>query len=194
MKFNTLLEQDLQLMVEQASEYVVKKIRLSDNEELDRFAKFYNDSGELTWKLTPQRIKTKMGSKGKLWGLYTKDTQELVGTIALKHVNDGASVDIGEMGYLMVHPEHRSIQNLMVLFKQAIKKAKLFDAVYVTTNVKNRTINKLLDRTPKLDKILKIKSQFSNNHLFVHTVKNAGDINSEDIIKAYFKENTLQEF
>jgi hypothetical protein len=66
--------------------------------------------------------------------------------------------------------------------------------VYVTTNIKNRTINKLLDRTPKLDKILKIKSQFSNNHLFVHSVRNTGSAENEDIIKAYFKDHTLQEF
>jgi predicted acetyltransferase len=192
MKLNKLID-EVQLN-EEAVDYEVRKIRVSDAAGLQEFSDFYNNSGELTWKLTPQRLKKKIGSKGKLWGLYVKETGEMVGSIGLKHVNDGATVDIGEMGYAMLHPDHRSLPNLMTIFKQAIRKARAFDAVYVTTNTKNRTINKLLDRTPKLEKILKIKSQFSNNLLYVHYVKNTGNEQNEEIIRAYFKEHTLQEF
>jgi hypothetical protein len=193
-KLNKFLgKEELELLNEEEVSYEMRKIKVSDNQGLQMFSDFYNESGQLSWRLTPQRLKSKMGSKGQLWGLFIKGTDEMVGSIGLKHIKEDASVDLAEMGYLMLHPNHRSLPNLMTLAKKAIMKAKSFDAVYITTNVKNRTINKLMDRTPKADKILKIKSNYSNNLLWVYSINSTRSPLNEDMIKAHFKDVTLQE-
>jgi len=173
--------------------YDIKKILLSDTLEVQKFADFYNISGQLSWKLTPQRLKQKMGNKGMLWGLYNMDTDTLVGTIGLKQIEDSEH-DLGEIGYVMVDEAHRSLPNIMKLYKTVIRKSNRFDAVYITTNVKNKVINKLLDRTPKVDLTLKVNSPFSANKLFVYVVKNSGDKNYKDIIQEYFSEYIIQEY
>lgn len=187
-------------LFEQAMQYDVRLIPLSDVDGLQAFADFYNESGQLTWQLTPSRLKQKVGSKGKLWGLYPQGSDEIVGTIGLKtiqsHNSDTPDVDLGEIGYVMVDSEHRSLQNVMKMFKVVLAKARKFDAVYITTNVKNKTINKLLDRTPKTDKILLVKSPFGGgqNKLVVYMVNTTKSPNRESLIKDYFSEYTISEY
>lgn len=181
-----------ELINEQQYQYEVKKIRLQDSSALQDFADFYNSASQLSWSLTPSRIKQKMGSKGRLWGLYIKGTDILVGTIGLKHIESDGH-DLGEMGYTMVDPDHRSLQNIMLLYKEAIKKAKRFDTTFITTNVKNKTINKLLDRTPKVIQLYKIRSTFgTGNMLYVWGVKTSNF--DPEIIKQHFFQNIVQEF
>ena len=184
------------ILNEQATQYDVRLIKLTDTEGLQQFADFYNESGQLTWALTPARLKQKVGSKGKLWGLYPSGSDQLVGTIGLKVVQSTSDADLGEIGYVMVATEHRSLQNIMKLFKVVLAKARRFDAVYITTNVKNRVINKLLDRTPKAEKILMVKSPFGGgqNKLFVYMVTTSASPQKRQLITDYFSEYTISEF
>ena len=189
MKFNETI------VVEQSEQYVVKKISTRDREALHTFADFYNSAGQLTWVLTPTRLLQKIGTKGRLWGLYTKSNNELVGTIGLKHLVDDSNHDLGEIGYTMVAEGHRSLPNVMKLFKAALVKAKTFDAVFITTNTKNRTMNKLLDRTPKTDKLFMVKSPYngSSNKLFVYAVNTTSSPDRIEILRAYFENYLIQD-
>ena len=183
MKFN-------QILMEESVQYEVRRIKATDNNELQKFADFYNESGQLTWKLNPQRLKSKLGSIGRLWGLYIEGTDQMVGTIGIKEIED----ELGEIGYLMIDPAHRSFPNLMSLYKSAFKYSRKFDSVYITTNIKNVVINKLLERTPKIEKMFKARSLFGGgtNILYVWIVR-TGRENRERVTQ-YFGENILQEY
>lgn len=181
-----------ELLSEETLQYEVKRIKNSDRDELQKFADFYNQSGQLSWTLTPQKIIQKLGSKGRIWGLYIKGTSDLVGTIGIKDLSVGEQ-DMGEIGYVMVSPEHRSLQNLMMMFKEVIRYSRKFDDVFATTNTNNRPINVLLDRTGKADKILKIRSPYSRNLLFVWNINTSRSGDNTQALVAHFKQHILME-
>lgn len=184
MKFKQILTES------ESFQYEVRRMKITNIQDLQEFSDFYNTSGQLTWQLTPTRLKQKMGSKGRLWGLFIEGTDSLVGTIGLKEIED----ELGEIGYLMIHENHRSLKNVLLLYKAAFKYSRKFNTVYVTTNIKNKTINKLLDRFSKIDKMFKIRSPFGGgaNNLFVWVV-NTGKQDVEHLTN-FFKENIIQEF
>jgi hypothetical protein len=183
----------IQQLYEQLS-YEVIKISKSDNEGLQSFSNFYNDSGQLSWQLNAQRLKSKLGSKGVAYGLYYDG--ELVGTIGLKQMDVGG-LNGAEIGYLMVSKDHRSLPNVMMMYKEILTAAKRFDVVFVTTNILNRPINVLLQRTNKIEQILKIKSPFSANKLFVWSSKISNHKYSPEermaAIRTHFEDNILDD-
>lgn len=176
------------------ADYYVEEISKSDTEQLQNFADFYNESGQLSWKLNISKLKSKLGSRGLAYGLYTNG--ELVGTIGLKQT-DVQGYNGAEIGYLMIDEEHRSFKNLMMMYKQALRGAKRFDIVFVTTNIKNRTINVLLSKTNKIEKILKIKSPYSSNKLFVwQSLRTNGDVPRDEryeVLRQHFEDNIISE-
>lgn len=183
----------LKNLFEQAT-YTVHEIDKSDGDGLQAFCDFYNNSGQLSWQLTPSRLKGKLGSRGSAHGLYIDG--ELVGTVGLKQMDVSGLIG-AEIGYLMIDEKHRSLQNLMLLYKDILDQAKKFDTTFVTTNIKNKTINTLLKRSNKFEKALMIKSPYSNNRLFVWTTKISNRKYSEEeryvAIKSHFYENIIRE-
>jgi hypothetical protein len=185
MKISNLFEQQ---------SYSVREISKSDIEGLEEFCVFYNASGELSWQLNPQRLKSKLGSKGRAYGLYFDDM--LVGTIAIKQIGMENMI-AGEAGYIMIDIEHRSLPNVMMLYKEILVAAKKFDIIFATTNIENRAINTLLKRTNKFEQILKIKSPFSANKLFVWSSKISNHKYSPEermaAIRTHFEDNILDD-
>jgi hypothetical protein len=184
-----------QILTEETLQYEVKRIKNSNREELQKFADFYNIWGKVKWNLTPQRIISKLGSKGRLWGLYIKGTNDFVGSIGIKDVSTSTD-ELGEIGYIAIEPEHRGLPNVMMLFKEVIRYSRKFDNVYATTNTAGddaKKVNGLLDRTGKAEKILKIRSPYSRNLLYVWSIKTSRNPNSIDVIKAHFREHILME-
>jgi len=177
------------------TDYYVEEISRSDSEMLQAFADFYNESGQLSWKLNVSKLKGKLGSRGLAYGLFADG--ELVGTIGLKQT-DIQGYRGAEIGYLMIDEEHRSFRNLMMLYKQALRGAKRFDIVFVTTNIKNRPINVLLTKTNKIEKILKIKSPYSSNKLYVwQSLRTNGDVPRDEryeVLRQHFIENIISEY
>jgi len=181
-----------QLSEQESTNYELRTIKISDSQGLQQFSEFYNEAGTLSWKLTPNRLKQKLGSRGRLWGLFIEGTDEMVGSIGLKTIKDDEGQSLAEMGYLMIAKGHGSLPNVMTLYKAALKRVKSFDAVFMTTDVKNRKINKLLDRSNKSHLVLMIKSPFSNNKLYVWQVGKSSD--SRSIIYSQFSQHILQEY
>lgn len=181
------------LVIKEASEqYDVRVIKISDKAGLQMFSDFYNEAGTLSWKLTPQRLLKRLGSRGRLWGLFVKGSDEMVGSIGLKVIKDEEGSSLAEMGYLMLAKEHSSLPNVLKLYRAALKRVKMFDAVFMTTDVKNKKINKLLDRDSKSTLFLHINSPFTTNKLYVWMIGKSEE--SKEIISLYFDEHIIKEF
>lgn len=179
-------------LTEDSTQYELKVIKVSDTAGLQQFSDFYNEAGTLSWSLTPNRLKQRIGSRGRLWGLYIQGTDQMIGSIGLKTVKDDEGQRLAEMGYLMLTKGHGTLPNVMTLYKAALKRVKTFDAVFMTTDIKNRKINKLLDRSNKSHLSLMIKSPYSTAKLYVWQV---GKIKtSQEIIRSHFDEHTLKVF
>jgi hypothetical protein len=150
------------IIKEAFGEYEIREISRTDQEELQRFSDLVNEGSQLTWKLNPTKLTSKMGSRGSLWGLYNGD--EMVGTVGIKEADIGGFM-AGEMGYLFILPEHRSLKNVSLMLKTILKESKRFDLLFATTNKNNRAINVLMDRTKKMDYVLTTRSPYSANML-----------------------------
>ena len=92
----------------------------------------------------------------------------------------------------MITKEHGSLPNVMLLYKAALKRAKMFDAVFMTTDIKNKVINKLLGKSTKANQFLKIKSPFGSNKLFVWQVGKSEE--GKEIISKHFDEYVIEEY
>ena len=169
----------------EAARYFVKPVTRQNTEELLNFCEFYNESGQLSWTLTPKRLLAKIGSRGRLFGLYIGD--RLVGTIGLKESD--ISANAFEIGYIMIDEDHRTLPNLLLLYKAMVRKLRTSELVYATTNKENTTINRLLDYSSKFEKVAQIRSNFSTNQLFVWLSTEAGDFdtNKNSLLKDYGK-------
>lgn len=142
--------------------YHVDEVMLHDDEEVSTFTDLINDGGQLSWTLTPDRLRSKLGSKGKLFGLY--NDQDAVGVIGIKEaIVDG--VTGGEIGYLYIDPDYRSLQNAIKLYNIALDNAHRFPFLMATTVTSNRQVNTLLDKSSKMKKLFTIKSPYSSNML-----------------------------
>ena len=181
-----------QLLTEAAGDYEIRVMKIANRDELQQFSDFYNDANTLAWKLTPSRLKSKMGSRGRLWGLFIKGTDEMVGSIGLKTIKDDEGSSLAEMGYLMIAKGHGSLPNVMLLYKAALKRVKMFDAVFMTTDVKNKVINKLLDKSTKAHQFLHINSPFSSSKLYVWQVGRSEE--GKELISKHFSEHIIKEF
>ena len=172
---------------EEAVGYSVKVIKSNDTELLQKFCEFYNESGQLTWTLTPQRLLSKLGTKGVSAVLLYDD--EVVGTIGLKSNNAMSDqYNAGEVGYIMVDENHRSLQAVMMIYKSIKKFFNRFDIVFATTNIQNRTINRLLEYTKDFEKVAEIRSTYSSNILYVWSYIDSkfGNEESKEAIKMAF--------
>jgi hypothetical protein len=131
--------------------YEVREIDRHDTETLKLFCDMVNkNTGQLvSLKLTPQKLIMKMGILGSIWGMYPIGSTELVGGVAVKQ-KPIVHMSGAEIGYLFLVPEHRSLKNVVLLYKAALDNARRFDVVYLTTNVRNRSVNRLLSRTPRM--------------------------------------------
>lgn len=183
-----------QALTEASNDYEIKIIKISDGEGLQAFANFYNKAGTLSWQLTPARLKKKLGSRGRLWTLNLVGTGDIVGSIGLKTIKDDEGSTLAEMGYLMLDKGngHGSLPNVMLLFKAALKRVRSFDAVFMTTDIRNKIINKLLDRTNKITLSHKINSPFSSNKLYVWRVGKKES--ADEIIRNNFEEHIIKEY
>lgn len=180
------------MITEEATQYEIRIMKIADKSDLQQFSDFYNGANNLVWKLTPARLKARLKSRGRLWGLFIKGSDEMVGSIGLKTIKDDEGASLAEMGYLMVTKEHGSLPNVMLLYKSALKRVKMYDAVFMTTDVKNKTISKLLNKSSKANKFLKINSPFSTNKLFVWQVGKSEE--GKEIISKHFDEYVIEEY
>ena len=185
MKLNQLMES-----------FHLQEIDRYDDLGLGEFANFYNDSGELSWQLTPQRIRQKMGRKGKVWVIKDPETGVIGATAAIKHIADDQD-DIAEIGYLMINPEFRAEINPIKMFKEVLKATKRFDVTVATTNILNKDVNRLLSRIMDAEKVLTIKSPFgTGSKLNVWNVSKYSTLSAEEqnfIINRYYSDYIVQE-
>ena len=169
--------------------------KADDNSVLQDFADIYNTTGQLSWELTPARIRQKLGSRGTAYVLY--DDGVVVGTAGVKTIQE-YGYTIGEIGYLYLDDDHKNIRNLFMLYNAAMRGATKFDVVITTTNVNNKTINTLLNKSSNFEKIFLNQSQYSSNKLFVWLGNaNSGNASYEEQVEAareYYEGNIIQDF
>ena len=145
-------------------DYSINEIDRNDIEILQVYCGFINaNTGQLSIRLTPQKLLYTMGVMGGIYGLYFGS--ELVGGVAVKQVNFENNVKAGEIGYLFVLPDHRSLKNIRSLYTASLENYRRFDVLYAVTNVKNRPMTVLLKRTPKMVFLFSAKSLYTPNML-----------------------------
>lgn len=135
--------------------------KISDS-QLQDACELINDGGQLSWTLTPSRLKGKLGSIGKIFGLYIGG--QVVGTIGLKEININGVVGV-EVGYLYLHPEYRTFSNYVQLYTPLISVASQYNFIYLTTVTTNTVINKLMNHNSNVKHGFTSKSPFSSNML-----------------------------
>lgn len=179
---------DLRALMEQDITSVIP-VKLSDTQTLQQFADFYNESGQLSWQLNPDRLRAKLGATGIAYAL-TNDSGKVVGTIALKESTVGPMKG-AEVGYFMVDEAYRSFSNARRLYEAVLAHAGDYGFVFSTTNVNNNTINKLSERTREFEHVFTAKSPFSSNmlHYWLCTKSN-GTYTFEEQVE-FFKEQYL---
>ena len=174
-------------LFERAERYSVVEVGFGDRSAVQTICDLINEGGQLSWTLTPSRLQDKIGDTGKLFGLYASNG-DAVGVIGIKKtIINGFSG--GEIGYLYVMAEHRSLQNAVQLYNVAVSNAATYDFVMATTNVNNSTVNTLLSRVAHMKLAFTAKSRFSSNMLnyWVCTVNN-GKLDYEetvDLLRAF---------
>lgn len=128
--------------------YTVKKILKTDNNELAEFVHNVNSlDTNRKLKLTLPKLKAELGSMGKLWILYD-DQNNVVGGIGIR-INDIGVMNAGEISYMFMMDEHRSPRNLVLLLKEVLRVSKKYDMVYMTVDVKDKTMNRMLENSPR---------------------------------------------
>lgn len=177
---STLAEQDRTTIV---------PVPQSDTPLLQKFADFYNESGELSWQLNPSRLHTKLGATGIAYALMN-DSGAVVGTIAFKEATVGP-MQGAEVGYFMVAPAFRSFSNAKKLYDAIMAHAHEYEFVFSTTNTTNSTINKLSERSREFEQILTAKSPFSNNMLHYWLSKKSSAAYTFEEQVTFFKEQYL---
>lgn len=144
------------------SQYHTKEVGLHDKNNASSLIDLINDGGQLSWTLTLPRIQQKLSHSGKLFGLYLNEKP--VGVIAIKLIEvDG--IKGGEIGYLYIDPDHRSLQTATQLYNIALKSANQYPFLMASTITTNRAVNTLLEKSEKMHKIFTAKSPYSSNKL-----------------------------
>lgn len=161
---------------------MIRRVDLADTETLEKFATFYNASGQLSWQLNAARLRQKLGATGIAYALFSSDG-DVLGTIALKESHIGG-LRGAEVGYYMVDEANRTYGNAKALYKSVVAHAKEFDFVFSSTNVNNHTINKLSDYMGEFKKIFTAKSPYSSNQLhYWLCVENNGSVAMQKVIE-----------
>lgn len=174
--------------------YHVEEIKRTDTERLQPLVNLINAGSQLSWVLTPSRFLSKIGPRGRVFALLD-DSGAPMGVIALKQTQIG-EYDAAEIGYLFVDPSARSFQNVIMLYKEALKVSNKYDFVFGTTNSKNKTVNTLLARTPKMEYVFKAKSPYSSNILFYWIVlgnSQISDAEKEQALRDEYADNIIGE-
>lgn len=142
----------------------IKEIERTDKAGVLRFCEVVNELSPISWKLTPQRLLLKMGKLGAIFGLFSGE--QMIGTVAIK---EASVVDLkaGEIGYLYLHPDFKTMNNMLALFYHAIDNARRFDLVFLTTIKKDLGLNRLFDRA-----VNKVKFAFEAKLKTVSTIVN----------------------
>lgn len=185
MKINQILNQTI---LEINNKLMIKEVSRTDKVLLQSFSDVINNGSKLNIKITPAKLVAATGSAGGLWGLF--DGERLVGTIALKVKKLVNNVKAGEIGFLFIEKEYLNIKNIFKMYKEVIKNAKKFDIVYVMSSLKNKPINRLLDKFQKVSFITKIKSPMTSSVLNLWISK----INNRKIGMEDQKEILIQQF
>lgn len=163
-----------------ASTAHVEKIDLQDNATVLMYTDLINDGGQLSWTLNPSRLRGKLGTRGKLYGLVSDDGNP-VGVIGIKEIVV-SGVAGGEIGYLYVAPSHRSLSNVIQLYHAAINDASHFPFLMATTVTTNKQVNTLLARARKMKNIFTAKSPFSSNLLnYWVSTENSGAFTFDEV-------------
>lgn len=170
-----------EIIEERSTDVLIKQIKSSDKDRLQEFADFYNASGQLSRKLTVNNITKKLGSLGKIYGLVNTEDNSIVGTIAVKQIDSSSDKTVGEVGYFMIDKGYSSLQNVIRMFKEIKRKSRVFDVVIATTNLKNKRINKLMDRSVDADILFQVRSPFSSNKLNLWVLNNSTDLSDENV-------------
>lgn len=159
-----------------------EEVAIHNKDKVQDLVDLINDGGQLSWVLTPQRLQQKLSHSGKLFGLY--DDSGAIGVIGIKAMAvDG--IMGGEIGYLYIKPDHRSLQNATMLYNIALKTASQYPFLIATTITTNRAVNTLLARSDKMYKVFTAKSPFSNNRLnYWLSYLNSGSFTLEEIEEA----------
>lgn len=133
-----------------------------DEVDLEDACGLINEGGQLSWTLTPSRLKSKLGNTGKIFGLFINS--EIVGTIGLKETSVNGVIG-AEVGYLYLDPDNRSFTNYVKLYSALKKHANKFNFIYATTVTTNRTINRLMEHNDSVQFGFSSQSPFSSNIL-----------------------------
>ena len=162
---------------------------LSSEEELQQACDLINDGAQLSWTLTPSRLLGKLGSSGKLFGLY--DSNDMVGTIGLKETTI-EGITGAEVGYLYIKPEARSFNAYTLLYRAIRDVANNYQFIFATTVTSNKTINTLMKRNQYVTFGFSQKSPFSSNILnywIAHGTKMSIDKVEQHLSDEYLNEN-----
>jgi RimJ/RimL family protein N-acetyltransferase len=138
-----------------------------DTQKLQLFVDFYNSSDQLSWQLTLERFQRRLGPNGKAFLMVEKQTDAVVGTVALKQTALGR-LKAAEMGYFMLSPTHkgaRSLQSALQLSLRPMIAARHYDCVYGTVHSCNRGINRLWSWSKYAEFAFEAPSPYSENQL-----------------------------
>lgn len=167
---------------------------LIDSDDLQNACDLINDGGQLSWTLTPSRLLGKLGSSGKLFGLFSSN--QMIGTIGLKETTiDG--ITGAEVGYLYIIPEHRSFNAYSMLYRAVKDVANQYNFVFATTVTTNTVINRLMARNQYVTFGFEKKSPFSSNILnywIVHGTKMNLEDSLNHLAGEYLAESMNNEF
>lgn len=152
----------LSMKVLQLFESTLHIEELTSNEELQDACDLINDGAQLSWTLTPSRLLGKLGSSGKLFGLF--DSNDMVGTIGLKETTI-EGITGAEVGYLYIRPDSRSFNAYTLLYRAIRDVASNYQFIFATTVTTNKTINTLMKRNQYVTFGFSQKSPFSSNIL-----------------------------
>ena len=161
---------------------------LSSESEFQDASEIINSGGQLSWTLTPSRLRGKLGGSGRLFALYSGES--MVGTIGLKETTIEGIVG-AEVGYLFIDPEYRSFSAYTLLYRAIKDVASSYNFIYATTITTNNTINKLMSRNQYVTFGFEKQSPFSSNMLnywIAHGTK-------MDVleVKEHFSDDTINE-
>lgn len=174
--------------------YHVEEVKRTDTDKLQPLVDLINAGSQLSWVLTPSRLLSKIGPRGRIFGLFDSSGNPM-GVIALKQTQIG-DYDTAELGYLYLDPSARGFQNAILLYKAALKVTHSYDFVFATTNSTNKTVNTLLARTNKMQYAFKAKSPYSSNILYYWIVLGNSRLTEQMKIQALvdeYKDNIIGE-
>lgn len=187
MEIKDLMKVDLFEQTSPSGGYEIRPITRSVKNELHRMVKLYEENGFYRG-IKPSKILQRIGSKGKIWGLYDA-RNELVGTITIKS-SKFDFIEAGEIGLFYVRPDAVTLKNVSALLQTAIKEGKKHDIVYAITSKKNKGMETIMINSGDLSPIFDARSPNTNQKITVwlSSVSNGkfSEIRRVEILKQRF--------